>query len=305
MSARDRLARGAVATATVLVGTLLAPGSAATPDAAPAPAPGPAASGRIAGANPTAAARNGWGAALWDFAMEYGEGLDDPPERGTDPQGHWLDASSGTGRAARQNGGLLLQSKYGNGAGRSEQDGDRGTTSVTMTGNAATYGRWEVRIAAWTQREPGQQYHLRFELVPAGTAPGTCAGPSITLADFTPADHAVALGARTASGRTWGRSAGGVRLGERSDFHTFAAEVERDHVAWFLDGRVVGVLRDRAAVPGVPLELRVSMIGADDREMRMTFLILDWTRGYRAEPGRQTTQGPAPTSGQDGAVTSC
>lgn len=300
----DRFARGAVLTLTLLLGTLATAGTASAPTADGAAAPTVAARGTAAG--PTASGRYRWGQMLWDFSFEYGEGLPDAPDRGTEQVGRWLDASSGSGRVARHNGGLLLQSKYGVGVSRRAADaGDRGSTWATVAGTPATYGRWEVRTAAWTGSDRGEQYHLRFELVPEGTAPGTCPGPSITLADFTPDQDRVQLGLRTKDGRTWGRTVGDVVLGERHQVHTIGAEVQRSHVTWFLDGRPVAVLRDRSAVPRVPLTMRVSMLGSDDREMEMTYMIMDWVRGFRADTGTQARRGPRPTAGDGAAVTRC
>ena len=72
---------------------------------------------------------------------------------------------------------------------------------------------------------------------------------------------------------------------------SFAAEVARGHITWFYNGRPVGTVRSRAAVSDVPLTMRLSLVGQQNREMNKTFFISDWQRGYDLHAGRSVTSG--------------
>jgi hypothetical protein len=66
-----------------------------------------------------------------------------------------------------------------------------------------------------------------------------------------------------------------------------AVEVARRHLTWFLDGNAVASVTQRAAVPGVPLTLRLSLRGQGQQEMNQTSLISDWQRGFPISTGQQ------------------
>ncbi|TIC87950.1 hypothetical protein E8D34_06560 [Nocardioides sp. GY 10113] len=248
-------------------------------------------------AGTTAAAKHGWSPALWDFAWEYGESLSDRPFRGADRRGRWLEYSDGSGIAAKQNGGLQLESSFsdyprpGNAG-----PGDHGTTAVQLTGNARSHGRWEVRIRPWTavapRAEPGGDYRIRAELVPARARLRACGARSIVIADLTPNTPRVRFGASTPEGRrAWRGSRGGIVVSRMP--RAYSVEVAPDHISWFIDGTVVGTVNSRAAVPGVPLTLRISMVGRGQREMDHTYAIMDWMRGFDLERGEQVRSGAA------------
>jgi len=239
----------------------------------------------------SASQKYGWRPALWDFAWEFGESLTSRPYRGTDRNGWWLDSSSGSGRAAKHNGGLMLDSQRG-----VDGPGDFGTTAATLQGNPMTYGRWETKLRLKSPETNARDYHVRLELVPAQAADYHCGGQNITVADLTPHGSTVTVGARAfRQAKQWtSRSPLGSLIGPSA---TFSVELARGHISWFVNGRVVATLRDQAAVSDVPMTLRLSLVGEGQREMNRTQVISDWQRGYSIDRGQTVTSGQAPRRG--------
>ena len=245
----------------------------------------------------TASQNYGWRPALWDFGWETGESLTTRPYRGTDRRGRWLDTSDGSGRAAKHNGGLMLDSQRG-----VDGPGDFGTTAVTLRGNPRTYGRWETKLRLKSPEANALEYHVKVELVPDRPADYHCGGQNITVADLTPHGSSLRVGAQSfRTDRQWtARAPLGSLLGPSA---TFSVEVARDHISWFLNGRVIATVRNQAAVPGVPLTLRLSLNGQGQQEMNRTQVFSDWQRGFSLDRGRRITSGKAPQ--QDAYVGGC
>lgn len=235
----------------------------------------------------TAASRYGWGQTLYDFAFEWGESLSDKPFRGTRRRGRWKDTSTGSGRGGRYNGGLFLESKYGKVAPRDAGSGDRGTTALTLSRNAQTHGRWEIKLRSWQIGEYGDRYRVRVELIPDDPARRACGARGITLGEFTPTGDKITFGARAPDGN---RSWTGVRrnLNTFNTPHSLAVEVTADHITWFVDGTPVGTVRDRDALPGVPLTPRLSLVGGNN-EMKHTYAGADWVRAWSMRASHPVT----------------
>lgn len=234
--------------------------------------------------------RYGWGETLYDFAYEWGESLTDAPYKGKEPRGTWAETSTGSGRAGRHNGGLFLESKYGVVAPRDAGPGDFGTTAATLRGNAHTTGRWEVRLRTWELPESGESYRVRVELVPEDPARRACGARAITVAEISPSGRAVSYGVTTPRRRrAW--------TGRRTDVpisqvhHAYGVEVTGSRITWLLDSRPIGTVRSRAALPRVPLTLRLSLVGRGGREMRHTYAGADWIRAWDLGNGRSVTSG--------------
>ena len=272
----SRALRGVVATAALVGGLLVAPGQADAPSLS-----GPAERSSVGSSS---GQRYGWGAALFDFAWEYGESLTSAPARGTRKKGRWIDASTGAGRAAHYNGGLSLDSKQDPNGGA----GDAGTTALQLRGNAQTYGRWEFKRRIKTAERGGRDYRVLIELVPERGSP--CSGPGITVAEVAPGRDAVTVGARPAKGVGWSYTKR-ARFGENP--HAFAVEVAKDHITWLVDGRVVATLKNRGAIPKVPLTPRLSLVGQGQQEMRTTEVIYDWMRAWPISRGQHPRGGHA------------
>jgi hypothetical protein len=237
------------------------------------------------GAATTASQTHGWAPSLWDFAWEYGESLTSPPARGTARKGRWIDASDGTGRAAKHNGGLMLDSQP-----ERSGDGDHGTTWVTLQGAETAYGRWEAKLRLRTWESGARDYNAVIELVPARAGDYRCGAQNITVADVPVGGSTVGVGVKAlAKNRQWTRT---LRFRDHEDATAFAVEVTKRHISWFMNGRVIGTVKSRAAVPDVPMTLRLSLVGGGPgQEMNKTQFISDWQRGFSLDRGRQVTNG--------------
>ncbi|HEX5860697.1 MAG TPA: hypothetical protein VFY58_02575 [Nocardioides sp.] len=236
----------------------------------------------------TASQKYGWRPALWDFGWESGESLTTRPYRGTTRRGWWLDSSDGTGRAAKHNGGLMLDSQRG-----VDGPGDFGTTAATLRGNPRAYGRWETKLRLKSPETNAQDYHVKIELVPDRPADYHCGGQNITVADLTPHGSSVRVGARAfrANSQWTARAPLGSLLGPSA---TFSVEVARGHISWFVNGRVIANVRNQAAVSDVPMTLQLSLVGQGQEEMNRAQVISDWQRGFSLDRGRKITSGNAP-----------
>lgn len=254
----------------------------------------------LAARGPTSEAftRYGWSPAVFDFGFEYGESLSDPPFRGKKSKGKWLEYTNGSGRIAKHNGGMMMMSKYGLvGPNDAKPKGDHGEMAMTMTGNARPTGRWEMRIRPWTAEKGDADYRVRAELVPQKYGQYQCGANSIVIADFTPNENEVRFGAYSAKGK---RSWTGVKKGVKvyATPNAYAVEVGKKHITWFVNGQPVGNVKTKAAIPGVPLALRLSMVGDGNKEMDHTYAIMDWIRGWDMARGRQVKGGPKMKSGK-------
>ncbi|MGZ5404298.1 MAG: hypothetical protein ACXWDL_06580 [Nocardioides sp.] len=256
----------------------------ATPTSTPAAAT-PLARGGSLGA--AAAQRFGWAPSLFDFAWEYGESLTSRAHRGRgDLNGWWLDYSNGSGRASKHNGGLMLDSKRINDAG----PGDFGSTSATLRGLPMTYGRWETKMRIKSHESRARDYRVKVELVPHNLSAEKCGARNITVAQIAPNGNSVMFGVN-AGNKKWTRTVSGVRIQDHAI--ALAVEVSKGHITWFMGGRPVATVKNKAAVPGVPMTLRISMLGNGNHEMNHTQAISDWQRGFSITRGKQVKSGAA------------
>jgi hypothetical protein len=80
-------------------------------------------------------------------------------------------------------------------------------------------------------------------------------------------------------------------------------EVSTRHITWFLNGAPVGSVTDSAALSGVPLTLRLSLVGEGQAEMNQVSLISDWQRGFPISTAPSTVS--QQKLARDSAATSC
>ena len=256
-------------------------GSCVTPRSAPSNTISP--KGGSGPAAATAAGTHKWGQSLWDFAWERGQSLTSRPSRGSDRQGWWLDRSTGLGRAALHNGGLLLDSQRD-----WSGPGDFGTTSATLHDNARRYGRWEAKMRFKRLETGARNYTARIELIPDRATDYACGARNITVASVRVGGSTVSIGSRHGT-RQW-RAKRQISISQNQAV-AFAVEVTRGHITWFYNGRAIGTVRSRAAVSDVPLTMRLSLVGDRNREMNKTGFISDWQRGFDLHSGTTVTNG--------------
>jgi hypothetical protein len=257
-------------------------GSCVRPPSAPSSTTTPPKEGNAPAAT-TAAGTYKWGQPLWDFAWERGQSLTSRPSGGSDRQGWWWDRSTGLGRASQHNGGLLLDSQRD-----WSGPGDFGTTSATLRGNAARYGRWEAKMRFKRLETGARNYTARIELVPDRAKDYACGSRTITVASVPVGRSGVVIGARNGT-RRW-HAKRHITIGQNQAV-AFAVEVARRHVTWFYNGKAIGTVRSGAAVSGVPLTMRLRLVGPQNREMNKTGYISDWQRGFDLHAGRLVTGG--------------
>jgi hypothetical protein len=235
---------------------------------------------------------------LWDFAWEHGQSLTSPPSRGTNRVGSWLDYSDGGGRVQKYNGGLSISSKRYNGAG----PGDFGTTRATLQGNSATQGRWETAMRVRSAYESGgRDYAIVAELVPANAADYDCGSHNIQIASISPFSSQIRFGVRSPQYRWTGTATASTTPLQRP--YTVAVEVSTRHITWFLNGAPVGSVTDPEALSGVPLTLRLSLVGEGQAEMNQVSLISDWQRGFPISTAPSTVS--QQKLARDSAATAC
>ena len=235
---------------------------------------------RTRSAQKTAGATYKWREPTFDFDWEYGESLTTPPPLGTRPRGWWSDYSDGTGRAVIRNGAALMSSisEYG-----SRASANLGSTWITLNGNPRRFGRWETRVLPTGWGEGSSEMRVLVELVPSGAAEARCSTAGIVLADYTPSSSRMTFGAR--STQQWTRS---VSTGPNNMVaHALAVEVSKERITWFIDGRPVGSLEDKAALPASALTMRVSLVGDQSGTNTRGKLGVDWVRGWNLKHGKQ------------------
>ncbi len=223
-----------------------------------------------------------WGPARFDFDWEYGESLTSKPGVATVPRGRWADISSGTGRAALYNGALQLDT------GGDEARGSTGTTAAQLSGSAQAYGRWETRVLPLGAGTDGSGFSLSVELVPTDPAAARCGDQDITVFRLSPGSPQPQIGVLSGSGRSWTRQVPGVSA--NNAFHAYAVEVTRTKITWFVDGRAVGKVTDRAAISGLPMTVRISTEPVSP-QLGGGRALVDWVRAWPEGAGAKTRGG--------------
>ena len=245
-----------------------------------------------------AAKRYSWGRSYFDFAWVFGESLTSPAYRGAELDGQWLDYTDGGGRANPHNGRLILDSKRDNDAG----PGDFGTTRATLSGIPMTYGRWETRLRVLSEESNAQDYQVLFELVPESPADQACSANTITVARVAAHTNKVTVGVSSAN-KKWFLTKRNVRINDQ--VINYAVEVARGHITWFMNGRPIATVKNKAAIPGIPMTMRMSMVGSGQQEMNRTRVASDWERGWTLKRGKQVTSGPALKQSRYSASSAC
>ena len=88
-------------------------------------------------------------------------------------------------------------------------------------------------------------------------------------------------------------------------WHTFAVEVTRSHISWFVDAHVVSTERRSQALSGVPSTVRFAMVGEPGKRMNVSRMQMDWLRYHTLrKPNRKSIAAPAPTAGRTHAACS-
>jgi hypothetical protein len=279
----------ALATALVVGPATLAPGTAEAPSESARATQGA-----------TTAQRYSWGAAQWDFAWEFGESLSSRPYRGQDVTGgSWVDHSDGTGRVAKTGGGVEFHSGE-----RYAGAHDFGTTALTLQDKALQRGRWELKERIRLKQyqpfdEPGgKRYAFVVELVPDDPTIDPCTSSVITVARAEVGGSSIQIGVDAGSAR-WRKT---YRYGRtENDVRLYAVQVTGQRITWFINGRAVASLAAAQAIPDVPMTMRMRLAGQGDTEMKKSYVLIDWVRGYDLKRGTRTPNGDSLAKGDNPA----
>ncbi len=169
------------------------------------------------------------------------------------------------------------------------------TVAATFTGHARRYGRWETRVRAEQYTRKHTPYRVVAELIPASAA-YHCGASSIVLASYRLGTQRAHMAVRTRPNHTFTYSK--RRNLRPGPFHTYAVEVTRTHVSWFVDARVQMTERRPAARSGLKYKVRFRLVPTEGARMNPGRMQMDWLRYYTlARHNARSIQAPHATKG--------
>lgn len=164
-----------------------------------------------------------------------------------------------------------------------------GAVAATVATHARRYGRWEARVRSDVRDSGGTPYRVVWELVPGR---GQRCGDGVTLATYAVGDPTARMDIRTRTGAAF-VDAAALDLGQYA-WHTYAVEVTRDHISWFIDTEVVMTERRPEALSGRRWRIRFRLVPTDGARMDFTRMQMDWVRYYTMDrPGALPIDAPA------------
>jgi hypothetical protein len=215
----------------------------------------------------------GW----WNKGIVWREEFETPYTGQMGPQ--WQ--ASGPGQVWHQNGMLTLNTT------------SQGSLSATLAGPGAEVGRWETRLRSRQYGRGNGRYRVLAELVPAAGAEQNCGGRNIAMTSYTPNGRAATVYARTLPDVAY-KATRPMSLGS-DQWHTYAVEVTRERVSWFIDAHVVFTENRDDLVSGVPLTVRFTMEARPDRVMNVSRMQMDWVRHWSLEAPNTLSVDAPPT----------
>lgn len=154
-----------------------------------------------------------------------------------------------------------------------------GTVTATLTGSPRTYGRWEARVRGRQYAGSGTAFHAIWELVP--TKASHCGGRGLVLSDYALNGRRARVHVRNLPRHDFTTA---KRMALRdNEFHTFAVEVTRHHISWFVDTKVIRTEKRPEARTGAAYNMRFRLQAAHGKAMRQGRMQMDWVRYYTLE----------------------
>jgi hypothetical protein len=154
-----------------------------------------------------------------------------------------------------------------------------GTVWATVPGQGRRYGRWEARVRSEENGRGGKSYRVLWELVPAGDY--ACGAKNIEISSYRFGDRRARMQIRTKSGASF--TASKQRNLRDNVWHTYAVEVTKSHISWFVDTRVVRTERRDAALTGTKYQMRFRLDAVKGKRMNPARMQMDWVRYYTLE----------------------
>jgi hypothetical protein len=135
---------------------------------------------------------------------------------------------------------------------------------------------------------------VRTELIPAGDRDQHCGARNIALESYKLGKNRAHHYIRTLPNNSF-NAHNGMNLGT-DRWHTFAVEVTENRISWFVDAHVLVSERRKAALSGVPLTVRFSMVAAPGKKMNVSRMQMDWLRYFTLrKPNSKSVQAPQAT----------
>lgn len=168
---------------------------------------------------------------------------------------------------------------------------DGHNVGATLTGHARRYGRWETRVRAEQYSSGHTPYRVVAELIPAGDRKYHCGSRNIVLASYKLGTGRAHMSIRTLPNVEYTYS---KRLNLRpGPFHTYAVEVTRRHISWFVDAHVVMTERRKAARSATMYAVRFRLVSEKGARMNPGRMQMDWVRYYTLErPNAKSIKAP-------------
>jgi hypothetical protein len=170
-----------------------------------------------------------------------------------------------------------------------------GDVTATVTGHARQYGRWETRVRAEQLSNGHTPYRVVAELIP--TSGGHhCGARSIVLGSYQLGSHRARTAVRTLPNNQFTAS---KRLDLRpGPFHTYAVEVTKSHISWFVDTHVLRTERRPEALSGATYAVRFRLAAPNGARMNPGRMQMDWVRYYTmARKNARSISAPQMTRG--------
>ena len=164
-----------------------------------------------------------------------------------------------------------------------------GTVWATVPGHGRRYGRWEARVRSEQNGKGARPYNVLWELVPAGDY--DCGAKNVEISSYRFGDRRARMQVRTPKGATF--SAAMKRNLRDNVWHTYAVEVTRKRISWFVDTKVVRTERRDAALTGTKFQMRFRLAAVKGKRMNPARMQMDWVRYYTLErPNAKSIRAP-------------
>ena len=164
-----------------------------------------------------------------------------------------------------------------------------GTVWATVPGHGRRYGRWEARVRSEQNGRGGEKYGVLWELIPAGSY--ACGSKNLTISSYEVGHRRARMQIRTPKGASF--SAGIRRDLKDNVWHTYAVEVTKKRISWFVDTKVVRTERRAAALTGTKFQMRFRLDAVKGKRMNPTRMQMDWVRYYTLDrPNAKSVQAP-------------
>ena len=169
-----------------------------------------------------------------------------------------------------------------------------GSVWATVPGHGRKLGRWEARVRSEQNGGGGRKYRVLWELIPAGKY--ACGSKNLEVSSYKVGDGRAKMQIRTPKGVKF--SAGKRRNLADNVWHTYAVEVTRKRISWFVDTKVVRTERRDAALTGTTYQVRFRLAAVKGQRMNPTRMQMDWVRYYTLErPNAKSVKAPSTNRG--------